>query len=277
MDRGGDGCGHSHKSMPIHLDTGLLYSSASALISPCNMRSAGLTEKAAMQLRCRLDDLFDCRWDKYLPYRSKEASGRAAEASAKQEIKQKAETGFVEKPMMPLALRTEAEAVGGSQSARNFSRSQWESDTIQELRALELGARLRQERAVIGESHHKEVQSPMPQSTGRIVSSPYGVLQILRHYRLASSWKLCLCCMALCMWSNVKVKDLRRSDYGSYVHRCPSLADVHIHSRKFGVYLWQVKHLVPTRPVSRARCAREYFQWLAVDTHHPNCPRVACG
>ncbi len=123
----------------------------------CMQSATGwLDRKAAMQLSCRLHDWFVCRWDKYLPYRSKEALGRAAEASAKQEIKQKAATSFVEKPMMPLELRTEAEAVGGSQSASNFSRSQWASDTIQELRALELGARLRQERAVIGESHLEE-------------------------------------------------------------------------------------------------------------------------
>ena len=139
-----------HAHSPGYRSLILLSQSTIISIQPA---TGWLDRKAAMRLICRLDDLFDCRWDKYLPYRSKEASGRAAEASAKQEIKQNAETAFVEEPMMPLVLRTEADAVGGIQSTSNFSRSQWESDTIQELRALELGARLRQERAVIGESY----------------------------------------------------------------------------------------------------------------------------
>ncbi len=92
----------------------------------------------------------DCRWDRFLPYRSREASGRAAEEAARQQIKHKADTGLVEEPLMPLVLQSKAAgAVDGSQSSGNVSRTQWEGQVVQELRALELEGQRRQH-AVIG-------------------------------------------------------------------------------------------------------------------------------
>ena len=91
-----------------------------------------------------------CRWDRFLPSRSREASGRAAEEAARQQIEHMADTGFVEEPMMPLVLRNKAVgAVDGSQSSGNVSRTQWEGQVVQELRALELRGQRRQH-AVIG-------------------------------------------------------------------------------------------------------------------------------
>ena len=94
----------------------------------------------------------ECRWDRFLPSRSREALGRAAEAAAKQQIAHEGDTAVAEEPMMPLVLRTGAAgAVDGSQSTGNVSRSQWESQVVQELRTLELEGRRRQH-AVIGKS-----------------------------------------------------------------------------------------------------------------------------
>ena len=94
----------------------------------------------------------DCRWDRFLPSRSREASGRGAEEVAKQQIEQRASTFFVDEPLMPLVLRANAAgAVDGSQSTGNVSRTQWESQVVQELRTLELEGQRRQH-AVIGKS-----------------------------------------------------------------------------------------------------------------------------
>ena len=90
------------------------------------------------------------RWDRFLPSRSREASGRAAEEAARQQIEHKADTGFVDEPLMPLVLQSKAaSAADGSQSSGNVSRTQWEGQVVQELRALELEGQRRQH-AVIG-------------------------------------------------------------------------------------------------------------------------------
>lgn len=88
-----------------------------------------------------------CRWDKYLPSRSKEASGRAAEWSAKQQLHS------TEQPLMPLLLRpngVSSDAV--SQEMSSMRDSQWRADTITELKALELKGQ-RMQHAVIGQPH----------------------------------------------------------------------------------------------------------------------------
>ena len=88
-----------------------------------------------------------CRWDKYLPSRTKEASGRAAEWSAKQQLQS------TEQPLMPLLLRPDGLSSGTiSQDRSSMRDSQWQADTIQELNALELKGQ-RMQHAVIGQLH----------------------------------------------------------------------------------------------------------------------------
>ena len=87
-----------------------------------------------------------------MPYRSKEASGRAAETTAKQRIQQKAETDFIEEPLMPLVLQTGVPDAGASdQNAGN--KAERVSNAIKELKAIELEGQRRQH-AVIGQPGH---------------------------------------------------------------------------------------------------------------------------
>ena len=93
-----------------------------------------------------------CRWDRFLPSRSQEASGRAAEEAAKQVTANRGNTAFVEEPLMPLVLRIGAAgAEDSSQSTSTVSRTQWEGQVVQELMTLEVEGQRRQH-AVIGKS-----------------------------------------------------------------------------------------------------------------------------
>lgn len=105
-----------------------------------------------------LDGRLTCRWDEYLPYRSKEASGRAAEAAAKAILRHGGSTAvaagsaFIDQPLLPLFLAPDADGANSSSQGTNaLDRSRWVASTIQELKTLELDGQRKQQLDVIGD------------------------------------------------------------------------------------------------------------------------------